>query len=223
MEHSSDFKKLGPGKHACAIYETDEEHREILTAILTNGFSNNGKILYITDTNHPVDVIGFLADAEIDTKHYLRNGQFTITTSAEAQMREISLDSEKIFKFLRNEIIKATKDKYSALCIISEMTCVMLGPPGSERLKEYETIINRLIAEGRCLAVCMFDKRRFLPELLSEALKVHQHAIIGTKLCNNFCYIAPEERIPGNAPLAELNHCIKMLLLCNGGQAHREG
>jgi len=204
-----------PGSHVCAIYETNEDHRAILTPILTDGFSNNEKVLYITDTNHPVDIINSIADTEIDAKHYLRNGQFTITTSADIQMRAIDYDSEKIFRFFRDALDKAKKDKYSALRIISEMTCVMLGPPGLERLKSYETIIGKLTSGGRCFAVCMFDKRLFLSELLIEALKIHPYAIIGKTLCNNFFYIPPKERIPGNAALTELNHSMKMLLLCN--------
>lgn len=218
IAHFSDYIRLETGIHACAIYETDEEHRETTAAILKDGIKSNHKILYISDANHPVAVVSALADAKMDTKHYIRNGQFAITTSADAKMRGQDFNPDGIIKFFREALNAAVKEGYAALRIISEMTCVMLGPPGPARLSAYEEVMGRLISEGRCIAVCMFDRRRFLPELLNEALKIHKYAILGSKLYNNICYIPPEERIFNNTPLAELNRCIKMILRCNNAK-----
>ncbi|MGD1005585.1 MAG: hypothetical protein ABR887_09235 [Methanoregulaceae archaeon] len=37
---------LKPGDHACCIYDTDEEHRNIITPFLRKGFEQNEKIFF---------------------------------------------------------------------------------------------------------------------------------------------------------------------------------
>lgn len=215
IDSKNHFISLTPGAHVCAFYEKDKEHSAVLASLLKDGLDRNERILYIADSNHPVDVIASLTKTNIDAKHYLHNDQFTLKKSTEIPVRGKDFDSAKLFDIFSKELDKTKRLRYVALRIISEMTCVMLGPPGPDRLTAYEKVINSIIAKGNSLAVCMFDKRRFLPELLGEALKIHPFAIIGTQFCNNIFYIPPEEHIPNNARLTELNHCIKMILLCN--------
>lgn len=186
-----------------------------MAGLFKDGLNRNERILYIADSNQPVDVIASLTKNNIDTKAYLHNNQFTLKKSTEIPVRGKDFDSAKLFDVFSKELDKTKRHRYAALRIISEMTCVMLGPPGSGRLTAYEAVINNIIAKGNSLAVCMFDRRRFLPELLVEALKTHPFTIIGMQFCNNIFYIPPEELIPNNTQLTELNHYIKMILLCN--------
>ncbi len=215
IESTDDFITLKAGAHVCTFYENDQEHSTVLADLLRDSLNKNERVLYIADSNHPVDIVTLLAKTEMDTKPYLQNDQFMLKKSTELPVRGKDFDSGKLFAFFSKEYEKTKRQRYSNMRIISEMTCVMLGPPGSERLTAYETVIERLIAKGNHIAVCMFDRRRFLPELLCEALKIHPFAIIGTKLYTNFYYIPTEERITDDPHMAEFNHSIKMILSCN--------
>ncbi len=50
---------LQPGDHLCCIYETDKEHRVLLTSCLRQGFERNEKVVYIVDDRMAETVLGY--------------------------------------------------------------------------------------------------------------------------------------------------------------------
>ena len=53
---------LKPGDHLCCIYETDEDHRDLLTPYLRQGLERNEKVVYIVDARTAETVLGYLRE-----------------------------------------------------------------------------------------------------------------------------------------------------------------
>jgi two-component sensor histidine kinase len=207
------IEDLKPGKHLCCIYETDEEHKSVITPYLRLGLENNEKVLYIVDENTAETVLNYLKDDGVDADQFLHNGQLSILNVTDSYMKDGVFDPDKMIKMLSDETGKALKEGYNALRVTGEMSWTLRGFPGSERLIEYEAKLNNFFPKNECLAICQYDARIFDPEILMEILETHPLAIIGTEIYENFYYIPPHEFLSGKTPEKILEHWKKNLQL----------
>ncbi|HUX75038.1 MAG TPA: MEDS domain-containing protein [Anaerolineae bacterium] len=202
---------LGPGDHLCCIYETEEEHRSVVTSFLRQGLEQGEKVIYIVDTHTAATILGYLRDEGLDVESHLARGQLAVLTRDEAYMREGVFDPEGMIALLRDETEQALAEGYPALRVTGEMTWALRGLPGSKRLIEYEARLNEFFPGSQCLAICQYDRRRFDPAVLLEVLHTHPIAIIGTEVYDNFYYIPPVELLSDDPAAAELRYCVHNL------------
>ncbi len=114
-------------------------------------------------------------------------------TRDDAYVRGGSFDPAGMISLLREETEKAAAEGYPCLRVTGEMSWALRGLPGSERLIEYESELNRFFPGSRCLALCQYDRRRFPAELLLRVLETHPVAVVGTRIYENLYFISPEE------------------------------
>ena len=205
------LQDLEPGDHLCCIYETEQEHRAVLTPFLTDGLHTGEKVLYIVDAHTAETVMKYLRDEGADADRYVAKGQFSILTSDAAYMQTGVFDPQGMISLLQAETEAALAEGYSALRVTGEMTWALRGLPGSERLIEYETLLNDFLPSSRCLAICQYDARRFTPDVLLNVLRTHPIAVVGTAIYDNFYYVSPAELLSDSQPTAELRHWIRNL------------
>jgi len=191
--------RLEPGDHLCCIYETDKEHRAVLTQFLRHGLERGEKVLYIVDDRTAEVITGYLRDARAEVDTYLDSGQLSVLTSDQAYVRGGTFDPDAMIGLLEKETERASREGYTALRVTGEMSWALRGLPGSERLIEYEAKLNRFFPGRRCLAICQYDRRRFQAEVLLDVLRTHPIAVIGTQIYDNFYYVPPAELL-GQAP-----------------------
>jgi PAS domain S-box-containing protein len=182
-----------PGDHFCCIYETDEEHRAVITPFLRRGLEEGEKALYIVDSRTAETILAYLREDGMDVESFLSKGQLVILTFDESYMREAAFDPDAMIALMRAETKKALHEGYSALRVTGEMTWALKGLSGSEKLMEYEAKLNKFFPGSQCMAICQYDMRRFDPLILLDVLNTHPIAVIGTEIFDNFYYMPPED------------------------------
>jgi signal transduction histidine kinase len=182
---------LGPGDHLCILYETEEEHRALLTPFLRQGLERGEKVLYVVDAHAARTVLDYLRDDGLEVEPYLASGQLSILAASDAYMSGGGFDPDGMISFLRAETGRAMAEGYSALRITGEMSWVLRGLPGSERLIEYEAKLNEFFPGSKCAGLCQYDRRRFDPTTLLDVLSTHPTVVVGTAVYDNFYYIPP--------------------------------
>jgi transcriptional regulator with GAF, ATPase, and Fis domain len=202
---------LRPGDHLCCIYETEEEHRALVTPFLRHGLEQGQKVIYIVDARTAEILLGYLRDDGVKVDPYLEKGQLSIIGVKDAYMKEGVFDPDGMVELLRRETELALSEGYEALRVTGEMTWALQGLPGSERLLEYEAKLNEFFPGSKCLAICQYDKRRFDSEILLDVLLTHPIAIIGTEVFDNFYYLPPTDFLGPNPTKARLNSRLKNL------------
>jgi hypothetical protein len=65
--------------------------------------------------------------------------------------------------------------------------------PGSDRLMEYESLVNRVVVTHPVTAVCQYDANRFDGATILKCLEVHPYMIVHGLVVHNPYYITPEE------------------------------
>ena len=199
------LKALVPGSHLCLIYKTAEEHRQVATSFIRQGLEQGQKVVYIADATAAEDILNYLYGNGLNVESYLKSGRLGLFNSDKAFMRTGIFDPDEMITFLKEEAERALGEGYAALRATGEMTWVLKGLAGSERLIEYESKLNDFFPQSKCLAMCQYDKRKFEPGVLLDILATHPLAVIGTEVFENLYYIPPEDFLGPHPEEAKLN------------------
>ena len=205
------IKDLVSGDHICCIFETEEEHRLLFTSFLRHGLEKREKVIYIVDIRTKEEILDYLRYEGLNVNLYLESGQLSILTTDDVYLRKGFFDPDSVIALLRNETARAIDEGYSALRMTGEMGWALKELPGSEKLIEYESMLNNFFPGSKCLAICQYDKKRFEPSLLLQILTTHPIAVIGTEICNNFYYLPPFGILGIDLEVSGLNKWLKNL------------
>ena len=137
----------------------------------------------------------------------LASGSLVIASKQETYVRGGFFDPDHTISFLKQAVEEAKAAGFSALRITGEMTWVLGGDPGAERLMEYEAKLNYFFPENDALAICQYNYKRFSSEVIMDVLHTHPMAICGGRVCRNFYYVPPDEFLkidPVSAPVERL-------------------
>lgn len=208
---SKTMDALKPGEHLCCLYETEEQHRAVLSSFLSQGLELGEKVIYILDERTPEEILGYLKDTGLGVEPFLEQGQVRVLTCEEAYIRNGTFDPDSMIALLERETKQSLDEGWKALRVTGEMSWALREVPGSERLIEYEAKLNRFIPRSRCIALCQYDRRRFHPQVLLDVLRTHPTAVIGTGVYQNFYYVSPEALLGWTPIEEELSRWIKNL------------
>lgn len=177
--------RMRTGDHYCGIYRTDEDHRAIVVDFIRQGVARHEKMFYIVNIQTAAQLKATLAAAHIDVDDLERKGQLIITTAKGAYLQDGQFDPNKMVALLRRETDKAIAEGYTALRATGEMTWALAGEPGSERLVEYESMLNEFFPDSKCYGVCQYDRRRFDADMLLDILHTHPKVLFGREGYDN--------------------------------------
>lgn len=181
------------GDHYCGIYRTDEDHRALIVDFIRQGVAKGEKIFYIVNVHTAAQLRALLEQSGVDVEALLAKNQLVILTAKEAYLKEGQFDPDKMIAMLREETNKALAEGYPALRVTGEMTWALAGEQGSERLVEYESLLNTFFPDSKCYAVCQYDQRRFDAEMLLDILHTHPKVLFGREGFDNsrMYYVPP--------------------------------
>jgi hypothetical protein len=203
------------GDHYCGIYRNDEDHRALVVDFVRRGIEKEEKILYIVNIQTATQLKSTLAAAQIDVEALVDKGQLVILTAKDAYLKHGEFDPDKMIELVSTETDKALSEGYTAMRATGEMTWALAGEPGSERLVEYESKLNRFFPKSKCYAICQYDRRRFDDELLLDILHTHPSVLFGRESFDNarMYYVPPEQFLDANRDRAMLDRWLENLSL----------
>src|SRR5579871_1642768 len=156
------LQRMRPGDHYCGIFSSDAEQRRIAIDFVHLGIERNEKMLYLVNLQTAAQLESTLATAGIDAEALIKKGQLVILTAKETYLKDGTFDPARMIEALKQETVQALEAGYLALRVTGEMTWALAGEPGSERLVEYEALLNQFYVEyPQCYAICQYDQRRF--------------------------------------------------------------
>jgi chemotaxis family two-component system sensor kinase Cph1 len=201
------LETLKPHDHLCLIYESQEEWRAAAVPFISIGLKRGERCIYVVDTSTADEIRKYLAEEGADVASAERSGQLVILNETQAYTREGSFDPDRMIALLISETEKAIAEGYPALRVTGEMTWVLRGHPGSERLLEYEAKLNRDFSpKYPCLAICQYDRWKFDPEIIKGVIMTHPLLVRGDRIYRNPYYIEPEEFLNRKRAELEVQH-----------------
>ncbi len=179
--------------HMCLIYDDEEQRQEIVSQYLAAGLKRGEVVRYFTDRTPPQNVRAWLAGLGIDVQKAEACGAFGITQAESSYCPVGRLVPQQVVDNARSRHRMAQQAGYTASRACGEMTWALRDIPGSDRLLEYETLLNAIPPTFPFTGMCQYDARLFGGITLFQVLQVHPYMIAQGQIVRNPFYVRPEE------------------------------
>ncbi|MBN2637452.1 MAG: MEDS domain-containing protein [Bacteroidales bacterium] len=179
--------------HVCLIYDDDEQRRKIVSEYLSTGLQQGEVVRYFSDKTPTATVKYWLNDLGIDVEQAERNGSLGIYEAEKAYCPEGHFEPETMINnsLKRYDIAEAAGYKGSRAC--GEMSWALRDIPGTDRLIEYEVLLNTVDTSFPHSGMCQYDSRLFDGKTLLKVLQVHPYVIANGQIVQNPFFIQPDE------------------------------
>jgi hypothetical protein len=171
---------LQHGDHLCALYFGPAERDLIVHDFLEAGLRAGDRCLCLVEESDSADGAAAFGD-RVEVRHtsdvYLCDGGFS---------------PEQMIDYLEATMRAATADGHSVRAS-GDMTWALSGPPGADRLIDYESDLNRFAPRYPQILLCMYDLDRFGGDILVGLIKTHPKLLLGGLVLDNPHYLSPEE------------------------------
>jgi signal transduction histidine kinase/CheY-like chemotaxis protein len=201
LSHSRDLERrlarLRHGDHLCLVYDTLAELSAVLVPFLRTGFGAGERCLYVGPAAGSERLEGDLEAAGVAVGRELERGALVLLSGRESWLQPGRFDPWAMMDLLRQAEQQALDDGFTGLRATWDMTWVLSGRPGSDRLIEYEAHLNRFLAGSRTSVLCRYARSSSSAELIQGVLHTHPLAVLGDQICPN-AYYEPAEMVLGD-------------------------
>jgi signal transduction histidine kinase len=187
--------RLRPGDHLCLIYRSAAEQAAALVSFFKAGFTAGERCLFVGHGTSANRLERALKDAGVEVDAELDRGSLVLLTRREDWLPAARFDPGTMMDVLRQAEQQALDDGYSGLRVSWNMSWVLEGTPGADRLLEYEAHLNRFLLGSRTCALCRYcrEGHEDAPAALIEnALHTHPLVVLGHQICHNAYYEPPD-------------------------------
>jgi signal transduction histidine kinase/CheY-like chemotaxis protein len=189
--------RLRHGDHVCFIYDTLAELSAILVPFLRTGLADGDRCLYVGPAAGAGRIEGDLRAAGVPVGREIDRGALVLLGQRDCWLKGGRFDPWALMDLLRQAEQQALDDGFAGLRATWDLTWILAGCDGAERLVEHEAHLNRFLARSRTTALCRYARTSASVELIQGALHTHPLAILGDQLCPNV-YYEPAEMVLGD-------------------------
>ncbi len=183
-----------PGScHICLIYENEEQRQKIVSEYIAAGLRQGEVVRYFNDTTTPETVRSWLLELGVEISEAEQNGSFGMSDAEMAYCPEGQFEPQKMIDRAVQRYGIAKKAGYKGSRACGEMSWALKDIPGSDRLLEYEVLLNTITSSFPHNGMCQYDARLFDGATLFKLLQVHPYIIAQGQIVRNPYYIKPEE------------------------------
>ncbi len=188
------------GSHICLIYSEEDERRLEIGSYLALGLAEGEQVRYFADTTPPDEIHAWIQAMSLDVPPpppraagAPASEAFEVFEARTVYCPSGTFVPDAMLRTLASCYDDAVKAGYAGARLSGEMTWALRGIPGSERLVEYEALINVLVELHPITAVCQYDARRFDGATILDVLRVHPMMIVHGQIVRNPYYTRPSE------------------------------
>lgn len=179
--------------HVCLIYESEEQRKKIISEYLAAGLRQGELVRYFTDKTSPETVRSWLLEMGVELSEAEKNGTFSISRAESAYCPNGQFEPQKMIDGSVQRYSMAKKAGYSGSRACGEMSWALHNIRGSDRLLEYEVLLNTVTDPFPHTGMCQYDARLFDGATLFKVLQIHPYMIAHGQVVRNPFYIRPEE------------------------------
>ncbi|MFB2622708.1 MEDS domain-containing protein [Methanothermobacter marburgensis] len=203
------IRDMKQGDHLCLIYEDEDEWLGVMVPFIRAGLEAGERCMYITSEHDAPHVRSVLANDIPSLSEAEKSGQFIMVSASEVYTAGGVFDPQSMISFLESEVRNALADGFSGLRATGEMTWILKGAPGSERIIEYEALLNDFFSENECIAICQYHRPRFKADIIKGVLLTHPLVLWNHSIYINPYYIDPDTLLAGGGDEVEVENWLK--------------
>jgi hypothetical protein len=177
--------------HICLIYDSEDQRQKIVSEYLAQGIKNGEIVSYFTDKTDSKTVLSWLSDQGIELQESEEMPKFRIAEADKAYCPNGTFEPEKMIESSKKRYQTAKAAGFRGSRASGEMSWALKGIPGSERIIEYESMLNSVKEDFPHSGMCQYDARLFDGATLLKILQVHPYIFAHGQVVQNPYYIKP--------------------------------
>jgi hypothetical protein len=186
-------ERFPAGTHMCLIYDNDDDRRQLIGKFLGSGLAEGEKVAYFADTATPAEAAAWLTEAGVGGPNSAEASGFSISDAGETYCPNSRFVPEEMLDTLRAFHGAVIEEGRVGGRVSGEMSWALRGIPGSDRLIEYEALVNDVLATHPITAICQYDADRFDGATIFDVLRVHPAMVVGGQVLRNPYYMDPQQ------------------------------
>lgn len=166
--------RMRPGDHVCWTFADDRERRRVTGGWVRAGLRDHHLVVYRTGAP---DALAELATERVDTCAAIDSGRLRVLPVDQDWLVTGAFDADAADRMFEAELGQALRSGYAGLRAIADMGWAARRVPGAEQLGRYERRLNRRIADGYAMSLCLYDRRLFAEPRMSELTRAHPASV----------------------------------------------
>jgi len=181
------------GDHVCTLYSTPEEQLTAAIEYIRGGLARGERCLYVCCEHECDQFRDALRAGGIDVDAEEARTALVIVTKEQGHLKGGTFSPAKMIEMLRTAVQDTLDAGFAGLCAAGDMNWVLDGAPGSEKIAEYEALLNHFYHSHRALGLCLYNRKTIPPAVLDHCLATHELVrVAGPILLTNPFYELPD-------------------------------
>jgi DNA-binding CsgD family transcriptional regulator len=186
------------GAHVCVLYATAGEFVRSLVPFVLESLRRREQCLYLADATNVSELLGKLAATGMDVQAAIDREDLLFEPARERYLCDGRFDPDAMLEFLWAAAENAREREWAGLRVVGEMTWALGTGTCGEHLAAYEARLNGQACASGMRNMCLYDRRRFRPEIIHNVLRTHPMAIVGDHVHEN-PFFEPAELVLGDS------------------------
>ncbi|MFH0907620.1 MAG: PAS domain S-box protein, partial [bacterium] len=182
-----DLRDLRARDYICALYEDDRERLDVTADFIQKGLDAGEKVIVVEGISTFEILLAHFDEAKVQFQQHLMRGQLTFV---DLDSRALDFSApDRTVAFLRLEESRAMEEGYDTCRFAVDMSAIICRAANTGQHALYMTSMDAFYRGGRCMALCLYERKSCSTELLLDILRSHQIVMVGRQLYENFYYL----------------------------------
>jgi hypothetical protein len=178
--------------HVCALFNSREQEYAVLESYYREGLSEGEKALHIVDREIRDDHRARLDTMGVDVSSCEACGQLEVLTPEQTYLEGGEFEPQKMLVTVDTVLRNAHAQGFPRTRIMGNMGWALDDGPRSERLIEYEALVNEVLTRTRQPAICVYDVSRLTGGMMLDILRTHPLTLINGVIQTNPYFTPPD-------------------------------
>lgn len=211
QDFASQIRALQVGTHACLVYSTAAERDAAVVPFVNEGLSGGYRCLFMAEDDIADGVAEALRADGVDLHAARESGRLVFQSERETYGSHAGFSPHEMLATLVDGSHAAQGDGFQGLRASGEMAWPVNDAEEIQPLMEYEARVNGFLEDHPVMALCLYDRNRFPPEVIIDVLRAHPVALVGNQVYPNLFYERPEAIVQGVSAAERLDWMLGQL------------
>jgi hypothetical protein len=172
MPRHSPLFQFRHGDHSCIFYHSGNALMEVLTPYIAEGL-RRGERCFVQKPHISTRLLSDLHCVGFDTTDLVLRGVLEVHSENEVYVQNGRFDPGAMMDMLMRSLNEALRRGFTAFRTAGNLSWALEGRNVSDRLLEYEGLVNGYYPGRPAIGLCQYDTNAFSPPVIESVIKAH--------------------------------------------------